>query len=398
MRRSLFEIGRYIPLAVPHAQRAKCRAYDLRHVRRGFRAPGLRRVKALILSGGGARGAYEAGVVSALLERETFDIVCGTSIGALNGLAIAQGMGRQLTELWETIARRDVARLRPEIQALVTLWNEVRAVVQQPAHRKATHLTRALASIPHLGRARHLGELRGIFDGAHVRSIIAEIADLSAVRCTFVVGVTNLSTARGNAFAYFPDSATEAGVAFFHEEREAHAMTPENYVDAICASAALPPAYEPLRIACADGITRVFSDGAFTNNAPIRQAIDAGATEITAIFVDPTNPHAREHEVHTIAHVATLMLEANISRMLELDLKLASRINEDVRAGVAPGKRFVDIRLIGPREPILLQPLDFGDFEEIRQLLARGRRDGELYLERARGESRNDDELFERLA
>ncbi|GAC1309090.1 MAG: patatin-like phospholipase family protein [Vulcanimicrobiaceae bacterium] len=336
--------------------------------------------KALILSGGGARGAYEAGVVSALLQHETFDIVCGTSIGALNGLAIAQGMGKQITELWKTIARRDVARLRPEVDALVSLWNAVRAIAQEPAHTKPGHLLAALSSIPHLGRARHLMELRGIFDGSHVRGVIGEIADLAAVNCTFIVGVTNLSTARGNAFAYFPDAQIDSGAQFFFAEHDAHAITAENYVDAVCASAALPPAYEPLDILCADGVTRVFADGAFTNNAPIRQAIDAGATEITAIFVDPVTPCLEEHVVHTIAHVASLMLEANISRMLELDLKLAQRINDEVRAGNAPEKRYVDIRLIGPQDPILLPPLDFSDFAAIERLMERGRCDGERYL------------------
>lgn len=334
-------------------------------------------VRALILSGGGARGAYEAGVVSALLEHETFDIVCGTSIGALNGMVVAQGMGDRLAELWQTIARRDVTRLRPEVDAVMRLWNALRGVLKEPAHSKAGHMLHALSSIPHLGQARHLGELRGVLDSEHVRSIIADVADLTAVRTTFIVGVTNLSTARGNAFAYFPAGASEQRAPFFFAEHDAHEITAENYVDAICASAALPPAFEPRSIECADGVTRVFADGGFTNNAPIRQAIDAGATEVTAIFVDPTAKTDAEHEVHSIAHIASLMLEANTSRMLELDLKLAARINDDVRSGVAPHKRAVDIRIIGPDEPILLPVLDFNDYSAIESLMERGRADGE---------------------
>jgi len=48
-------------------------------------------VKALVLSGGGARGAYEAGVAKALLEREHYDMVCGVSIGGINAALIAAG-------------------------------------------------------------------------------------------------------------------------------------------------------------------------------------------------------------------------------------------------------------------------------------------------------------------
>jgi len=48
-------------------------------------------MRALILSGGGARGAYEAGVAVSLLEHEDFELACGASIGAINGALIAQG-------------------------------------------------------------------------------------------------------------------------------------------------------------------------------------------------------------------------------------------------------------------------------------------------------------------
>jgi NTE family protein len=332
-------------------------------------------VKALILSGGGARGAYEAGVVSRLLETESFDIVCGTSIGALNGMAVAQGVGHRLPELWEALAARNVARVRPELDVLVKLWTELRKIASRPLAEKAAHLLHAAGALPHLGGVRHLHELRGILDSRHVRAFVEEFADFAAVRTTFVVGVTNLSTARGNAFAYFPPGNDEAAAAFFETERDAHLITASNYVDAVCASAALPPAFEPLPILCADGVTRIFADGGFTNNAPIRQAIDAGATEVTAIFVDPTVKSESDHEVATIAHVASLMLEANTSRMLELDLKLATRINADVLAGAAPGKRCVPIRIIGPDRPILLPVLKFDDFAEISLLMELGRRD-----------------------
>jgi len=59
-------------------------------------------MKALILSGGGARGAYEAGAVRTLLEHERFDIICGTSIGAINGTLVAQDEVEKLEALWRS--------------------------------------------------------------------------------------------------------------------------------------------------------------------------------------------------------------------------------------------------------------------------------------------------------
>jgi len=47
--------------------------------------------KALVLSGGGAKGAYQLGVVKELLERgESFDIIIGSSIGAFNAILLAE--------------------------------------------------------------------------------------------------------------------------------------------------------------------------------------------------------------------------------------------------------------------------------------------------------------------
>src|ERR1700685_3734806 len=86
-------------------------------------------VRALILSGGGARGAYEAGVAAALAEQMNFDIVCGTSIGAVNGFAVAQGMADQLEAIWREAAELNVAPYRPEVEALIRLWGEFHAVL-----------------------------------------------------------------------------------------------------------------------------------------------------------------------------------------------------------------------------------------------------------------------------
>lgn len=60
--------------------------------------------QALVLSGGGAKGAYEAGCIKALQELNfEFEIVTGTSIGALNGLLVAQQDYDELYHLWDQL-------------------------------------------------------------------------------------------------------------------------------------------------------------------------------------------------------------------------------------------------------------------------------------------------------
>lgn len=66
---------------------------------------------ALVLAGGGAKGAYEAGCIKALEElKQHYEIVTGTSIGALNGLLVAQQDLEALYNLWNTITIKDVLK------------------------------------------------------------------------------------------------------------------------------------------------------------------------------------------------------------------------------------------------------------------------------------------------
>lgn len=61
--------------------------------------------RALILSGGGARGAYQAGVLRYLEEIQFKpDIICGTSVGAITATAMGCGMNSaEITKLWKSI-------------------------------------------------------------------------------------------------------------------------------------------------------------------------------------------------------------------------------------------------------------------------------------------------------
>src|SRR5699024_6231292 len=61
-------------------------------------------MKALVLSGGGSKGSYQIGVWKALKKlRIKFDIVTGTSVGALNGAFITQQSYRKAIKLWKKI-------------------------------------------------------------------------------------------------------------------------------------------------------------------------------------------------------------------------------------------------------------------------------------------------------
>ena len=62
-------------------------------------------MKALVLSGGGAKGSYQLGVWKALRELNIkFDIITGTSVGALNGALIVQNSYYKAKKIWNTMS------------------------------------------------------------------------------------------------------------------------------------------------------------------------------------------------------------------------------------------------------------------------------------------------------
>ena len=73
--------------------------------------------KALVLCGGGAKGAYQAGVIKALYDRgiNKFNSIAGTSIGAINGYFLFTENVDKLEEIWTNINKNIKNSMR-------TLW------------------------------------------------------------------------------------------------------------------------------------------------------------------------------------------------------------------------------------------------------------------------------------
>lgn len=103
----------------------------------------MSRKKALILSGGGGRGAYHIGVIEALVEHGWMedgrgpDIIAGTSIGAINAAALASGLTvAQLKQYWLEMHTEDVHRLSNDLPAVVRplLRFLLRSVLTSSAH------------------------------------------------------------------------------------------------------------------------------------------------------------------------------------------------------------------------------------------------------------------------
>lgn len=204
---------------------------------------------AFVLGGGGMFGAAEVGMLRALLERDIApDLVLGTSVGALNGVAVAAspdlGAVARLTEAWTSLSARDVFGS----SVVGQLGNLV---------RHGTHL--------------HAD------DG--LRRLVADAADGARIEDLAV-----------------PFQCVSACI----ETASAHWFTSGPIVDAVLASCAVPGLLPP---ACVDG--RHFFDGGLVASVPVGRALELGAERIFVLHVgrleQPLGPPRWPWEVALVA-------------------------------------------------------------------------------------------------
>jgi NTE family protein len=208
--------------------------------------------RALILSGGGARGAFQVGVWNYLQEKGWDpDLICGTSVGAINAVAIGSGMPlEKLMHIWKTLDRRSAYRWR----LLRFLWFAL--------------FTKAF---------------RPILDSGPLRTTIANALDLETLRRSrrnILITTVNMETNRVNLF----DQHTIA-------------------VDHVMASSALPGFFPWQTI---DG--QPHWDGGVMVNTPLFPALEQGADEIIVVLLSPVGQFDQP-EPRGVRDVAELAFE-----------------------------------------------------------------------------------------
>jgi NTE family protein len=299
---------------------------------------------ALVLPGGGARSAYQVGVLRAIAgwyppgSPLPFPILCGTSAGAINAAVLAAHA-------------HDIGRATSE---LVRVWGGFRVgqVFRTDAIdmlRSGLHLILALLTggwlLPMPRALLDNSPLRGLLakniDFAHIgRSVAAGLPDSVAITATSVTAgesVTFVETSR----RFLPwNRALRRGLAARLD------------VNHLMASAAIPLLFPPVAM---DG--EHFSDGALRQSTPLAPAIHLGADRILVIGVrHPARMQAVGGSAPNMADQFGFMLDSLFMEGLQADLERLKRINEllaHLRPGPAPlGMRCIEALLVQPeRDP-----------------------------------------------
>jgi len=218
---------------------------------------------ALVLQGGGALGAYQAGVFQALVEAGIeANWLSGVSIGAINASIIAGNRpGDQLDRLrdfWETVSSRKVWHFTPEGDYFRRLRNQTSAMMTM------------MSGLPGFFKPRDLNpwmQLPGasgstsFYDTGELERTLNRLIDwevLNERRRRLSVGAVNVRT--GN-FRYF--------------DSEIEVIGPQH----IMASGALPPAFPPIHIE-----NEYYWDGGIVSNTPLQYLLEQEDVHDTLVF------------------------------------------------------------------------------------------------------------------
>ncbi len=219
-----------------------------------------RPITALVLAGGGTRGALQIGMLQVLTEHGFVpDRIYGSSVGAVNGVAFAGDPTRagveRMTEIWTGLTR-DIVYPQGRLH----------------------------------GPWLYLQQRDSVYVNAGLRRVIEEGITFERLEDAVIpveVVATSLTDGRERWFTYGPA------------------------VDAVLASTAIPAIFPPVEI---DG--ERFIDGGVVNNVPIRRAIDSGATRIVVLLCAPPvhTPEAPRRPVEAMLNALLISIHARFAR------------------------------------------------------------------------------------
>ena len=313
---------------------------------------------ALVLTGGGARAAYQVGVLLAVREvwgkrpGNPFPILCGTSAGAVNAVALAVFS----------------ADFNEAVRKLAFIWRNFRV-----DHVYRADTLAIAESVLRWGSAVFLGWLfrqspRSLLDNAPLRTLLENQLDFGSIDRAIAAGhlraisVTASGYTSGESLAFFQGS--DDLQAWRRAQRVG--VRTRLTVEHLLASSAIPFVFPAVRIN-----REYFGDGSMRQLAPISPAIHLGADRILVIAGGRRSEEARQRTdaYPSPAQVAGHALSSIFLDGLAMDLERLERINATVGA-LPPEQRSASGILLKPIETLVIAPSQRLDYLATRHRAA----------------------------
>jgi len=304
---------------------------------------------ALILSGGGARAAYQVGVLRALAEMlphdtyNPFPIICGTSAGAINTTALAGRAGhfrlrvRKLEAIWRDITAERVYR--------TDTWGVFKNSVKlASSFVRSGYAGETPVALLDNGPLREL--LTHYIRFRHIDEAIAS-SELRAV------SITAMAYNTGQSITFFQGNHEN-----WHRSRRIGVRTGLT-IDHLMASTAIPTLFPAVKIG-----NCYFGDGAMRQLKPLSPALHLGASKIFVVGVSDNPKHQVDPrqtlQCPSVAHMLSHLLNSAFIDTIESDLETLRSINRLARL-MPPDKRAqlgvedlqpIDVVSVSPSMPL----------------------------------------------
>jgi NTE family protein len=319
----------------------------------------------LVVTGGGARGAYQAGVLKRIGEIKRvqthgnpFPIIGGASAGAINGSALAAGSddlpsaAPVIARLWSDLKPSDVFRCDLLSQTRTSLtWILDLSFGGLLGGGNARSLLDASPLRRYLNKHLHCDRIQDNIKDGHLYAL--------------AISATNYNSGKSYLFIQ-----GRKGHPMWNRSRRVTLAT-KITVEHVCASAAIPLVFQPVRLKIARG-TAFFGDGCARLQQPLSPVIRLGAERVFVIGVRCEN---LEHQVETadgkdpsLAQVMGLIFNVMFLDHLATDIEHLERLNELLSSGQMNDSGAEECEKMRPLTHLLITPsVDLAQLAEQHQ-------------------------------
>lgn len=272
-----------------------------------------------VFSGGGAKGAFEIGVASALAKAEMLpNVIIGTSVGALNAAALAEGDINNAGKIWQEINNKKVYKT------------------------KVTKIVlKGLAQILDWLGGKNPIKIKSLLDNSPLRELVhkeinPEVITSKKAPVELMLGVTALNNGKEGIYATPNLYEKLEGTYEDSDIFKLFKLNSENIEDAVVASSAFPLVFPAKQIE-----DELFVDGGAGNNTPAKNGVDAlfainNDFKEGLLFVVMLTPQNREKETvlteknADLAKVGIKTLNIVLDNTAKMDVKMTQKITKEI--------------------------------------------------------------------